>query len=336
MGADTFSPYIGMPLQGTGNNNNDWGVILNQSLDALERANRGNIVRPVTGGTLDLSGSPPPNALAQVLDFIQIFQGTLTANQIVIVPNISGHWKFVNETTGAFQLLLQTPSGTFINIPQGCSRGVTCDGAGNLLRDDRDQVGDFVYSSIVKGGMLQCSGQSLLKTDYPDLYSVIGATFGSVDSLHFTLPLLTDTGRFLRSSSGTLAVGTSQSNQFAAHTHTLTGAPTAGTLGTDSQGAHTHTATDSGHGHAGSTVPSQGTTQTGAGGQPGLGGNNTGVVNGTISIATGAANITVASAGAHIHNITGAPGIGTLANASAGSGTETRPEALVVVIAIRY
>ena len=336
MSADLLSSFLGMTLQATGNNNNAWGTILNGSaLQIMERAIRGNIVRAVTGGTLDLSGSPPPNAVNQVLDLVQIFEGALTVNQIVILPNISGYWKFVNETTGAFQLLLQTPSGTFVNIPQGCSRGVTCDGAGNLLRDDRDQVGNFEYNAVANAGTVIANGASLLRTDYPDLYAKYGTTFGSVDSLHFTLPLLTDTGRFLRSSSATLAIGTSQSNQFAAHNHTLTGAPTAGTLGTDSQGVHTHSAADSGHGHPGSTVGTQGTNQIGTG-PPGLGGNNTGVVNAPLSIATGTANVTIGSAGAHTHNITGAPGIGTLAAASAGTGTETRPEALAVCVSIRY
>jgi len=82
MPADTFSSFIGMTLQATGNNNNAWGTILNGSaLVTLERAIRGNIVRAVTGGTLDLSGSPPPTAVAKALDFIQIFQGTLTATR---------------------------------------------------------------------------------------------------------------------------------------------------------------------------------------------------------------------------------------------------------------
>jgi hypothetical protein len=87
MPADLLSKFIGMTLQATGNNNNAWGAILNGSaVQTLERAIRGNIVRPVTGGTLDLSGSPPPAAVSQVLDFIQIFQGALTVNQIVILP----------------------------------------------------------------------------------------------------------------------------------------------------------------------------------------------------------------------------------------------------------
>lgn len=35
---------------------------------------------------------------------------------------------------------------------------------------------------------LECDGQSVLRADYPDLFTVIGTTYGSVDSTHFNLP----------------------------------------------------------------------------------------------------------------------------------------------------
>lgn len=35
---------------------------------------------------------------------------------------------------------------------------------------------------------LPCDGSSLLRSDYPDLFTVIGTTYGSVDGSHFTLP----------------------------------------------------------------------------------------------------------------------------------------------------
>lgn len=334
MTADSFSSFIGMTLQATGNNNNAWGTIMNGSaLQILERAIRGNVVHAVTGGTLDLSQNPPPNAVTQVLDFVQIFQGALIVNQIVILPNISGYWKFVNETTGAFQLLLQTPSGTFVNIPQGCSRGVTCDGAGNLLRDDRDQVGDFVYNSVVKPGTLQCSGQSILRTDYPDLFATIGATYGSADALHFTLPLLTDTGRFLRSTTSTLTLGTSQANQNLAHSHA--GASFSGTTGTESAG-HTHTGSgttsteSASHTHSGPA--SVGTVGTGGGSfnaAAPLGSGSTGAESATH---THNYSFTTSDVSAdHTHNFSGTTG-----TIPSSGGTEARPEALAVICSIRY
>jgi hypothetical protein len=304
------------------------------ALVTLERAIRGNIVRAVTGGTLDLSGSPPPTAVAKALDFIQIFQGTLTANQIVIVPNISGYWKFVNETTGAFQLLLQTPSGAFINIPQGCSRGVTCDGAGNLLRDDRDQVGNFEYNAVANAGTVIANGASLLNTDYPDLYAKYGTTFGSVDGSHFTLPLLTDTGRFLRSSTGSVAVGTYQSNQNLSHTHS--GATFSGTTATDSV-SHTHTGSgttaseNASHAHAYNGSAGSSPVQTGSG---------ITVANPPTTLSTGAESAahahtysftTSGESAVHTHTFSGTTG-----TIPSSGGTEARPEALAVIISIRY
>lgn len=35
---------------------------------------------------------------------------------------------------------------------------------------------------------LLCDGRSLLRTDYPTLFAVIGTTYGSADATHFTLP----------------------------------------------------------------------------------------------------------------------------------------------------
>lgn len=35
---------------------------------------------------------------------------------------------------------------------------------------------------------LLCDGSSLLRTDYPDLFAIIGTTYGAVDGSHFTLP----------------------------------------------------------------------------------------------------------------------------------------------------
>jgi len=43
-------------------------------------------------------------------------------------------------------------------------------------------------TSPLSGLWLVCDGTSLLRTDYPDLYSVIGTTYGAADVSHFNLP----------------------------------------------------------------------------------------------------------------------------------------------------
>lgn len=341
MPADTFSPFLGLRLQATGNNQNAWGDILNAStVLMLERAIAGNAGHAVVGGTLDLSGSPPPAALSQALDYIHIFSGVLVSAQVVIVPNISKSWLFVNGTSGAFPLTVKTPTGTPVHIPVQTTKSIFCNGANRVIRLDQDDIGIFIHSAggVVPNGSLLCDGASLLKTEFPDLFTRIGTTFGSVDSLHFSLPNLTDTGRFLRSvNTGSLTLGTYQSNLTASHAHTITGAPGLGTLATDSQGNHTHTATvtEGAHNHTGNafvitvnngTATPQGNIVATVGG---VGAGNLG------NPAVTGLTVANASTGAHIHNVTGAPSIGSLATATSG-GTETRPEALAVVICIKY
>lgn len=328
MAADSFSPFLGMTLQATGNNNNAWGTILNGSvLQIAERAIAGNVIHAVTGGTLDLSANPPPAGITAALDHIQILSGTLTSALVIIVPSLSKTWVFYNETTGAFPVTVKAAGvGGTCQLPPGTFKYVISDGSNNVLRLDRDQIGNFEYNSVVKPGTLQCSGQSLLRTDYPDLFATIGTTYGSADALHFTLPNLTDTGRFLRSSSGSLSVGTSQASQNLSHTH----AQATGTISgvTDSQGAHNHTATvnDPGHVHAIALIGNVGNL-----GFPAAGTSSVEPDASTRSAVTGM-SVTIASSGAHTHNVSGSAAI-TL---NTQGGTEARPEALAVVVSIRY
>lgn len=344
MTADTYDSIIGLIEMGTGNNNNNWGSIFNTSFGTpAGRAIGGVNTITSTGGTVDLSTVVPPAGLRADVDFIQLANGTLTSDLIVKVTNVSKAWWFKNATSGAFQMFVQVPSGVspngLIQIPQGLNVFVMCDGAGNLHRHDRKDVGSFSISGKAApgAGEVLCNGASILRAEFPDLFNAIGTTWGSADSTHFTVPNLTDTNRFLRAGGGSgPAVGTYQSNQNLAHTHTVTGAPSAGTLGTDSQGSHTHSAsvTDPGHTHTGSGlgVPAfSGQPVTPGSGAAGQG------VNGTTTLSTNGTGISVTngSAGAHTHNITGAPGLGTLGTASQG-GTEARPESAAVLICIRY
>ena len=332
MVADTYDPILGFILQGTGNNNNTWGDTFNNSATKpIARAIGGLVARAVTGGTLDVSGSPPPATLRQDIDYIQNFTGVLTSDETFIVPNLSKSWLIANNTTGAFNLYIKTTAGTATQIPQGTTKLVYGDGSNGMFRTDKEHIGSFRTSgkATAGSGELACNGASLLRTTYPDLFAAIGTTWGAVDGTHFTLPLLTDTNRYLRAGGGAgPAVGTYQSSQNLAHTHTVTGAPGLGTLTTDVQGAHTHTinVSDPTHVHAGGIFFSGGYA---GGGNSGVGGPvNTGAA------ATGISATSV-SAGSHGHNIIGAPSVGSLGTASSG-GTEARPESAAVLICIVY
>lgn len=343
MTVDTYDPILGIILQGTGNNNNTWGLIYNNSgTTPLAQAIAGVSTHAVTGGTLDLSASPPPAGLRQDIGAIHIFTGTLTADQTFIVPNISKKWVIFNNTTGAFQFFIKTPSGTARQIPQGKQIICWLDGANVIYRLDQHEIGNFVHhgGTTAPPGALACNGASLLRAEYPDLFNVISTTWGSVDGTHFTLPKLNDTNRYLRAADGTtITVGQYQANVTGPHTHA--GAAFSGTTSTESAD-HTHsgsgtTSGDSNDHVHGYTAPNPALIDIPGGSAgpsvPGTSASNTAGVNAFHSH-TYSFNTSGRSA-AHTHTYSGTTGA-IPTNTGTGTGTETRPESAGVLICIKY
>jgi len=106
------------------------------------------------------------------------------------------------------------------------------------------EIVTFAGPSNPSTNFLPCDGASKLRSAYPDLFAVIGTSFGSVDSTHFNVPDLrgrvpvgVGTGPGLSS----YALGAAAGEE----THVLTSAE---------MPSHTHT--DTGHVHAeGNTLP---------------------------------------------------------------------------------
>lgn len=334
MAADTYDDVLGLLLQGTGNNNNSWGSNANDFVFKLvARAIAGYVAHTDTGGALNLATTTPPAGASSALDMMHDFTGTLTSDLTVTVPSVSKLWVMRNATGGAYYLYVKTSGGTAVQVPQGTTKILYCDGT-DVFRLDEAEIGDLVLTgkASADSGTVACDGTSYLKTALPDLYAKIGTTWGSADSLHFNVPDFITNNLFLRAAGGSVAVATLQSSQNKAHTHDISGVPEVGTLTAASDGAHTHTATstDSGHTHnytyhqiASSSNPDSGWYTMGPGG-------STATSSGSANIST-----TVNSGGAHTHNVTGTLTAGTLAVDSDG-GTEARPNAAAVIIAIKY
>ena len=87
----------------------------------------------VTGGRLDLSAMSMPEELIRFAALT--FEGVLTCDQIVVVPNRTQWWWVQNGTTGPFALKVTTPLGApSIAIPQGSAwQLVQCDGNDNIV-----------------------------------------------------------------------------------------------------------------------------------------------------------------------------------------------------------
>ena len=77
----------------------------------------------VTGGTLTLSSTQAANT-------IQEYNGTLTSNQIIVVPSTVQLYTFTNNTTGAYTFTVKTAvgGGATVAVPQGSSMVLISDG----------------------------------------------------------------------------------------------------------------------------------------------------------------------------------------------------------------
>src|ERR1043166_9400442 len=131
--ADTYTAALGVILMGIGGDNNTWGTNLNNSVfQIFEDAIAGILVTTASGGqlgpsnTLDLSGSPPPAGPSAARHSKLVFNGAITANQTVIVPNLSKMWVVVNGTTGGFTVSMKTPTGAPVVIPRLGVQWVVC------------------------------------------------------------------------------------------------------------------------------------------------------------------------------------------------------------------
>jgi microcystin-dependent protein len=326
MAADFNSAILGLLMQGTGNNNNSWGDNLNNFVFAyLEQAIAGFVNKAVTGGPISLTAAEHRAGMLR-------FSGTLTSNVIVTVDNTSKRWRIGNVTTGNFVLLIKTASGNPTEIPQGTWKDIICDGANSLIRLDHADVGKLVMhcGTTAPPGTLAAAGGTYVRADHPDLYNVIGTTWGPGNGITTAgLPDFVSNNRFMRAAGGSLSVGTYQTSQNKAHSHSVSGTPAVGSLTTDSQGSHTHTATvnDPGHSHN-ALQPTQSRND------------GTSVASlfafatlqATSSNTTGI-SVTNASAGAHTHTVTGTLTAGSLGTVSDG-GTEARPENGAVLVCI--
>lgn len=326
--ADTTTPLLGLLLMETGGDSNAWGTNLNQQVITLiENAIAGVATVPVTGGSYSL-------VAAEARAAVVVLTGTLTADQTIVVPNTTKKYSFNNQCSGNFFVLVKTASGAAVNAPAGKQTDIICYGSNIVLRADQEKVGEFFYhaGTAAPAGSFECTNATAIRASVVDLFGVIGTTWGVGNgSTTFNLPPGNDTGRYLRSRTSTLTVGTLQSNQNKSHTHTGSGTATGST---DNPGNHTHANTigfsDPGHSHS-YAAPQN----TGLAGSISLNDRMPVQTFTTGASATGiSVGITNAAAGAHTHVVT-SPYSFTTSTGSA-DGTEARPESLVGILCIRY
>lgn len=167
------------------------------------------------------------------------------------------------------------------------------------------EIGDLKYSVATNDhyNWLICNGRSLSRTDYPDLFNLIGTTYGSNDINTFKIP---DTrGRVIGSiGSGTGLTTRSSGELIGEETHTMTSneMPTHSHTGTtSSDGAHTHSITDPGHTHTQTTINDD--YNNSGENPPGFTADSAGSQTWS-NINSSTTGITINSSGAHTHTFT--------------------------------
>lgn len=340
--ADSFSTLLGLRYQQTGGNDNTWGELLNTDVfEVVEKAVTGVDVHTVTGGAEDLSASP-------LVGQVQLFVGTLASDATVTLPNLHKTMWIGNFTTGSFFLLVKVAgSSTTRCIPQGTRKLVRTDGAGGIARLDASSVGEVFYyaGAAVPAGAFECDGATPLRASVPDLFAAIGTTWGAGNgTTTFTLPDLKTAGRFIRSRTGSVAVGTYQAEMIGPHGHTTSGS-VSGTIsqitpaGTISPSSYTPVGTIPNHSHS---LPSGGGFAFGSfsGGADLPNGYSSGGLQLSYISLTASQSLTF-SGSAQSFTFAGTPTTPTFSGSISvtvnnNSGTENRPVTAVMMACIRY
>jgi hypothetical protein len=226
-------------------------------------------------------------------------------------------------------------------VPQGTIKEIYCDGSNNLYRADRADVGEVKHfaTASVPAGYLECDGTAIKRAKAPDLYAAIALTWGPGNgSDDFPLPDLKTAGRFLRSRSGSVALGTIQADTVGVHNHPGSGSVSGSvSLSIAADGAWTPSISISDPSHAHS-VGGTGQMLVGAGGPYALpAGSQMGSQAGTNAATTGiSASSSAAPAHAHAGSTASFSGSISVTVSNNTGTTETRPLNVSMLACIRY
>jgi hypothetical protein len=125
--SSTYTTRLALEKQGDGENPNSWGTILNQNvIDLLDTAIAGYQIVSVSSVGVSLTTN---NGTADTSrTFGMRFEGLLTANVTVTIPQKEKIYTVFNGTTGSFAITMKTAGGTAITVPSsGNGTVLACD-----------------------------------------------------------------------------------------------------------------------------------------------------------------------------------------------------------------
>jgi hypothetical protein len=126
--ATTYSDLLRLAKQGTGDNANTWGVVLNDNVfEMLEDAIAGYVTVPMAG-TGDYTLSTANGSTDEARRAIIKFTGIMTVNRNVVLPASSKIYFVHNVTTGGYTITLKVGAGATVALASGEKLIVYCDG----------------------------------------------------------------------------------------------------------------------------------------------------------------------------------------------------------------
>lgn len=164
------------------------------------------------------------------------------SNGSVAAPSIT----FGSDTDTGFY---RKASNTLGVVVGGVEVGVI--GSTGFIGLGSKQIGEIsdYAGTTAPSGHLFCRGQSLLRTDYPDLFTAIGTSFGAVDGTHFSLPDIQGRTTFGLDVSATGRLTNALTGGIDGTSFGSTGGNRGHTLDTTQIPSHAHSVTDPGHQH---------------------------------------------------------------------------------------
>ena len=222
--ASTYSPSLKLTLIGDGDQSGIWGQTTNTNLGTLlEQAITG--VQSITMVDANYTLTNFNGVTNEARNAVLVVTGTNNAIRDLIPPVVEKLYTIVNNTTGGFAIRVIGGSGTGVNIPNGTTQVVYCDGT------------NFIAASaaFTNGAVLSVSGGGTGLSTLTANNVILG---NGTSSPTFVAP--GTTGNILTSNGSTWA-STAPSSEFVSGTRMTfnqTNAPTGWTkdTGTDNAG----------------------------------------------------------------------------------------------------
>jgi hypothetical protein len=140
--ASTYSPSLKLTLIGDGDQSGIWGQTTNTNLGTLiEQAIAG--VQGITMSDANYTLTNFNGTLDEARNAVLVVTGTNNGVRDLIPPVVEKLYTIVNNTTGGFAIRVIGASGTGVNIPNGSTRTVYCDGTNFVLAN---------YNTVVAAG----------------------------------------------------------------------------------------------------------------------------------------------------------------------------------------